>query len=41
MGSELPVGRDPRELAGYPSQALFERAVRQPRSAYRTLFAEE
>jgi len=31
-------GRDPRELANYPSQALFEREVTQPGSDYRKLF---
>src|SRR5690242_15132193 len=34
-------GRDPRELTNYPSQALFERAVNQPRSNYTQLFTEE
>ena len=33
-------GRDPRELADYPSQALFERAVARSRSDYRKLFIE-
>jgi GNAT superfamily N-acetyltransferase len=36
------AGRDPRELANYPAQALFERKADQSGSAYRTmLFAEE
>jgi GNAT superfamily N-acetyltransferase len=34
-------GRDPRELTNYPSQALFERAVNQPRSNYTQLFTEK
>jgi GNAT superfamily N-acetyltransferase len=34
-------GRDPRELANYPSQALFERKADQSGSAYRTMFVEE
>ena len=34
-------GRDPEELADYPSQALFERDVRKPGSDYRKLFVEE
>jgi GNAT superfamily N-acetyltransferase len=34
-------GRDPRELTNYPSQALFERAVNQPRSNYTQLFTEQ
>jgi len=34
-------GRDPRELANYPSQALFERKVDGPRSDYTKLFIEE
>lgn len=32
--------RDPRELDGYPSQALFERQVDQAGSDYRELFTE-
>jgi len=32
------AGRDPRELAGYPSQALFERKVDQSGSGYERLF---
>jgi GNAT superfamily N-acetyltransferase len=31
------AGRDPAELGDYPSQALFERAVDEPRSDYRQL----
>jgi GNAT superfamily N-acetyltransferase len=34
-------GRDPRELANYPSQALFERTADRSRSAYSTMFVEE
>jgi GNAT superfamily N-acetyltransferase len=34
-------GRDPRELANYPSQALFERKVDGPGSDYTKLFMEE
>ena len=34
-------GRDPRELADYPSQALFEREINQARSGYTKLFIEE
>ena len=34
-------GRDPRELADYPSQALFERDVHWPGSDYKNLFKEE
>ena len=34
-------GRDPRELADYPSQALFEREVARPGSDYTGLFTEE
>lgn len=34
-------GRDPRELADYPSQALFERDVRRPGSNYAKLFTED
>ena len=34
-------GRDPRELANYPSQALFERHVGRPRSDYARLLMEE
>ena len=34
-------GRDPRELANYPSQALFERKVDGPGSGYTKLFMEE
>jgi GNAT superfamily N-acetyltransferase len=34
-------GRDPRELTGYPSQALFEREVTQLRSDFARLFMEE
>lgn len=33
-------GRDPRELADYPSQALFEREVDRSRSGYTRLFRE-
>jgi GNAT superfamily N-acetyltransferase len=33
-------GRDPGELAGYPSQALFERDVNQTGSDYRQLLTE-
>jgi GNAT superfamily N-acetyltransferase len=33
-------GRDPRELADYPSQALFEREVDRSRSDYTKLFRE-
>jgi GNAT superfamily N-acetyltransferase len=32
-------GRDPRELANYPSQALFEREVGRPGSDYKEFFA--
>lgn len=35
------TGRDPRELAGYPSQALFERDVHRPGSDYSKLFVED
>jgi GNAT superfamily N-acetyltransferase len=34
-------GRDPRELADYPSQALFEREANQARSDYTKLLIEE
>lgn len=34
-------GRDPRELANYPSQALFEREVGEPGSDYTRLFITE
>jgi GNAT superfamily N-acetyltransferase len=34
-------GRDPRELADYPSQALFEREVERTGSDYTNLFVEE
>lgn len=34
-------GRDPRELADYPSQALFERKADRSGSAYRTMFIAE
>jgi GNAT superfamily N-acetyltransferase len=34
-------GRDPQELADYPSQAIFERDVHRPGSDYRKLFVEE
>jgi GNAT superfamily N-acetyltransferase len=34
-------GRDPRKLANYPSQALFEREVSKPGSDYTKLFLEE
>ena len=34
-------GRDPRELANYPSQALFERKADRSGSAYRAMFVEE
>jgi GNAT superfamily N-acetyltransferase len=34
-------GRDPRELAGYPSRALFERGADLPGSNYQDLFLEE
>lgn len=34
-------GRDPGELAGYPSQALFEREAGRPGSDYKELFMEE
>jgi GNAT superfamily N-acetyltransferase len=34
-------GRDPRELADYPSQALFEREVARSGSDYTRLFTEE
>ena len=33
-------GRDPRELANYPSQALFEREVNQSGSDYKRLLVE-
>jgi len=33
-------GRDPRELAGYPSQALFEREVDRSGSGYMKFFTE-
>jgi GNAT superfamily N-acetyltransferase len=33
-------GRDPRELASYPSQALFERKVDQSGSGYKRLLIE-
>lgn len=33
-------GRDPQELGNYPSQALFEREVKQPGSDYSKLFVE-
>jgi len=33
------AGRDPRELTGYPSQALFEREVELSESVYALLFA--
>ena len=33
-------GRDPRELANYPSQALFEREVNKSGSDYKRLFVE-
>jgi GNAT superfamily N-acetyltransferase len=35
------AGRDPRELANYPAQALFEREVDGPRSDYTKLFTED
>ena len=35
------AGRDPRELANYPSQALFERKVDGPGSDYTKFFMEE
>ena len=35
------VGRDPRELADYPSQALFERAVGRSVSGYTKFFTED
>ena len=35
------AGRDPRELANYPSQALFEREVDGPGSSFTELFSEE
>jgi GNAT superfamily N-acetyltransferase len=38
--TRLP-GRDPGELAGYPSQALFERKADRPGSDYTKLFLEE
>lgn len=41
QGFTRRTGRDPRELAGYPSQALFQRHVHRPRSDYRNLFTEE
>jgi GNAT superfamily N-acetyltransferase len=34
-------GRDPGELANYPSQALFERTVSRRRSGYAKLFVEK
>ncbi len=34
-------GRDPRELANYPSQALFEREVDRSGSDYKEFFAEK
>jgi GNAT superfamily N-acetyltransferase len=34
-------GRDPRDLADYPAQALFERKAGPSGSAYRTMFVEE
>jgi GNAT superfamily N-acetyltransferase len=34
-------GKDPRELADYPSQALFEREVSQSRSNYARFFHED
>lgn len=34
-------GRDPRELANYPSQALFERDANKPSSDYTKLFVAE
>ncbi len=34
-------GRDPRELADYPSQALFEREADQPESDYTKLFTAD
>ena len=34
-------GRDPRELANYPAQAIFERKADRSGSAYRTMFVEE
>jgi GNAT superfamily N-acetyltransferase len=33
-------GRDPRELASYPSQALFEREVAEPRPDYTAVITE-
>jgi GNAT superfamily N-acetyltransferase len=41
QGFTRRTGRDPRELAGYPSQALFQRHVHRPGSDYRNLFTEE
>jgi len=35
------AGRDPGELTGYPSQALFEREADRPGSDYTKLFMEE
>jgi GNAT superfamily N-acetyltransferase len=35
------AGRDPRELANYPAQALFERTAGPSGAAYRTMFVEE
>jgi hypothetical protein len=32
--------RDPRELANYPSQALFEREVDQPGSGFKEFLTE-
>jgi len=40
QGFTRSEGRDPRELGGYPSQALFERDVRRPGSDYTKLFVE-
>lgn len=41
QGFTRRTGRGPRELADYPSQALFERDVHRPGSDYRKLFVEE
>ncbi len=41
QGFARSEGRDPRELADYPSQALFERDVRRPGSDYTKLFTAE
>jgi GNAT superfamily N-acetyltransferase len=41
QGFTRRTGRDPRELDGYPSQALFERDVHRPGSDYRKLFVEQ